>query len=113
MRAYELMIIFEGDLGDDAVKAMLDRVGQQVESLGGRVATTDVWGARRFAYEIDHKNEGIYVVLDIVTDESELGELDRLLRLADDVVRHKLIRLPIEEATRRGLLEQAAPAEAG
>jgi small subunit ribosomal protein S6 len=67
----------------------------------------DNWGRRRFAYPINHKNEGVYTVLEIVTPAVNLDEVDRYLRLADEVVRHKLIRLPDSEAARRGLLSEA------
>ena len=76
---------------------------------GGEIATTDRWGKRRFAYEINHKTEGFYVVFEIVAEPGALDDLERSLRLADDVVRHKLIRLPDREAARRGLLGEAAP----
>jgi small subunit ribosomal protein S6 len=92
MRAYEIMIIF------DSV----------IASGRGKVTTTDRWGRRRFAYEINHKHEGYYVVLEVATEASNLDELDRVLRLADQVVRHKILRLPDKEAERRGLLEQAS-----
>jgi small subunit ribosomal protein S6 len=106
------MVIFEPELEDDAVQAHLKTITGLIEAGGGTVATTDLWGLRRFAYEINHKREGIYVVLEIPTDASNLDDVDRLLRLADDVVRHKIIRLPDREATRRGLLGDAPPAEA-
>lgn len=112
-RAYELMIIFDGDLDDAVVQQQLAGVSRQVTDGGGRVATTDLWGKRRFAYEINHKWEGIYAVLEIVTEARDLHELERTLRLADEVVRHKVIRLPEHEAERRGLLGTATPAEAG
>jgi small subunit ribosomal protein S6 len=112
MRAYELMIIFDGDVEDEGVTEALARVTQQVEAGDGRIATTDMWGRRRFAYEINHKFEGIYVVLEIVTEARSLDDVERALRLADEVVRHKLIRLPDREAAQRGLLGSATPAEA-
>ena len=109
MRVYEMMIIFEGDTEDDAVNRILQQTGKLIEAASGRVAKTDRWGKRRFAYEIDHKWEGIYVVLEIVTEASNLDDVERMLRIADEVVRHKLIRLPDREAAKRGLLG-AAPA---
>jgi small subunit ribosomal protein S6 len=112
-RAYELMIIFDGDLDDAVVQQQLAGVSRQVSDGGGRVVTTDLWGRRRFAYQINHKWEGIYAVLEIVTEARDLHELERSLRLADEVVRHKVIRLPEREAERRGLLGAATPAEAG
>ncbi len=104
MRAYELMVIVDSDVDDAGVAAVLDRVTEQVEAAGGRVATRDLWGKRRYAYPINKKLEGIYAVLEIATPASNLDDTDRFLRLADDVVRHKIIRLPDHEATRRGLL---------
>ena len=60
------------------------------------------------------EDEGYYVVLEIVTEATDLHEVDRFLRLADETVRHKTFRLPDHEATRRGLLGDAAePAPAG
>ena len=118
MRAYEIMIILDGDLDEEAVAASLSKVTDNIESEGGRIASvldSEPWGRRRFAYRINHKWEGVYVVLDVVTDAGNLDSTDRILRLADrsEIVRHKIMRLPEAEATRRGLLGEATPAEAG
>jgi small subunit ribosomal protein S6 len=110
MRAYELMVILDGDLDDGAAQPMVDRVRQLVEEAGGELRTTDIWGRRRFAYEINHKWEGIYFVVELTHPGGGLPELERSLRLADEVVRHKLVRLPDDEAARRGLLGDAAAA---
>jgi len=110
IRTYELMIIFGGDVPDVDVQKHLASAGELAVAGGGKVATTDNWGKRRFAYEIDHKWEGTYVVLEIITEGTDLHEVERTLRLADDVVRHKVMRLPDSEAARRGLLADA-PAE--
>jgi small subunit ribosomal protein S6 len=107
-RAYELMIIFEGETDEADVNRLLAQTGQTVEAGGGRVAKTDRWGRRRFAYEINHKWEGIYVVLEIVTEASNLDELERQLRIADEVVRHKVMRLPDQEAAKRKLVGTTA-----
>ena len=118
MQVYELMIIFGGDLDEDAVAASLSKVTTNIESEGGRVATvldSEPWGRRRFAYRINHKWEGVYVVLEVVTEANDLATTDRNLRLADrsEVVRHKIIRLPDSEVDRRGLLGEGEPATAG
>jgi small subunit ribosomal protein S6 len=107
------MVIFDGDVEDTAVNAMLANVNKLVEAGGGEVKKTDRWGRRRFAYEINHKWEGIYVVLEISTEGRDLHEVERVLHLADEVVRHKVMRLPEKEAVRRGLLGDATPATAG
>jgi small subunit ribosomal protein S6 len=116
MRPYELMVILDAELDEAGVQGQLENVRRHVESRGGRIAKTDRWGRRRFAYEINHKSEGFYVVFELLV-EGGVDDLDRSLRLADEVVRHKFIRLPDREAARRGLVETApaaaetAPAE--
>ncbi len=112
-RVYELMIIIDRDVDDNDIAAVIQRVEGQITDEGGRIASTDNWGLRKFAYEINHKNEGTYVVWEIVTEAAGLAVTERQLRFADDIVRHKLFRLPEKEATRRGLLGEAAPVEAG
>lgn len=114
MRAYELMVIFDSGLEDLAVDDQVKSVTDAIGTRGATVASTDRWGRRRFAYEIDHKTEGYYVVWELTADGADLEGLERSLRLADEVVRHKLVRLPDHEAARRGLVgEQAEPANAG
>ena len=118
MQVYELMIIFGGDLDEDAIAASLSKVTDNIESEGGRVVTvldSEPWGRRRFAYRINLKWEGVYVVLEVVTEANDLATTDRNLRLADrsEVVRHKIIRLPDSEVDRRGLLGEGEPATAG
>jgi small subunit ribosomal protein S6 len=108
MRAYELMIMFDSDSDDASIQGMLGRVHELIQTGGGRVATLDRWGRRRLAYEINKKHEAYYVVLEVVTEASNLNEVERVLRIADGVVRHKLMRLPDREAARRGLFESQA-----
>lgn len=111
MRAYELMVIADGDLEENNVETVVRWTQEQITAKGGEVRKTDRWGKRRFAYEIDKKPEGYYFVIEFVGGD-DLAGLEHQFRLADDVVRHKLIRLPDDEAARRGLLGEA-PAEAG
>ncbi len=112
-RAYELMIIVDRDVPDADIPDVITRTEAMVTEEGGTIASTDNWGRRRFAYEINHKFEGTYVVWEVVTETAGLPSTERQLRLADDIVRHKLFRLPEKEAARRGLLGEATPVEAG
>ena len=114
MRAYELMVICDGDLDESTVAGVINRIHADVDQAAGRVVTTDKKGKLRFAYEINKKLEGFYVVLEVLAEPGALDRLENNLRLADEVVRHKLIRLPDAEADKRGLFsEQATPADAG
>jgi len=98
------MIIIDGDQEDTMVDEVVSAVDTWIQEQSGQVAKTDKWGKRRFAYEINHKNEGHYVVLEMTTGQVDMEPLERTLRLTDEVVRHKLIRLPDHEAQKRGLI---------
>ena len=113
LRAYELMIIIDSDVGTADVDSVIAQVADLVSDEGGTIVSTDNWGRRKFAYKINHKTEGTYVVWEIVTTNAGLPDTERRLRLADDIVRHKLFRLPDDEAERRGLFREAVPASAG
>ena len=107
MRAYELMVIIDAELDDEVIDATVKRIADLIGQRGATVRSENRWGRRRFAYEINHKHEGYYVVWEFVGG-SDLDQLERALRLADETVRHKVVRLPDHEAARRGLVEQAA-----
>jgi small subunit ribosomal protein S6 len=92
MRTYELMMITNGSLDDAAVSATVDRFMKLIADQGGRVERVDHWGKRQFAYEIQHMHEGYYTVVDLQIAPDGLVELERQLRLADEVVRHKVVR---------------------
>ena len=106
-RAYELMVIIDAELDDEVIDATVKRIAGLLDQRGATVKSEDRWGRRRFAYEINHKLEGYYVLFEFVGG-SDLDTLERALRLADETVRHKVVRLPDHEAARRGLVEQAA-----
>ena len=82
MRAYELMVIVDAEVDDPGVQAVIDQVKEQIALRSGDVKKVDLWGRRRFAYEIDHKHEGTYVVLEFVAPGTGLDDLERWHRLA-------------------------------
>ena len=91
-RRYELMLIVDPRLEEQAIQATVDRYLGVVTSRGGEVVKVDTWGRRKFAFEMKHLNEGFYVVADLDIDADTVNELDRQLRLADEMVRHKIVR---------------------
>ena len=104
MRAYELMVIVDGDVDDPKAQAWTKNVADAVKAAGGELhGKVDWWGKRQFAYPINKKPAGYYLVAELVAPPGALAEFERSLRLADDIVRHKLIRLPDAEAERRGM----------
>jgi small subunit ribosomal protein S6 len=104
MRAYELMVILDGSLEEPDAQAWVKSVTDSITAAGGSVhGKPDWWGKRRFAYQIDKKDEGYYMVLNVLAPGGALDQFERNLRIADEVVRHKLLRLPDAEAERRGM----------
>ena len=94
MRHYEVMVILDAGLEEDAIRATVDRATTSLTGNGAKVGKVDRWGKRRFAYEVRHRSEGYYVLIDTEAEPAAVAELDRMLGLADEVIRHKVIRLP-------------------
>src|SRR5262245_26088508 len=88
------MIIFDADLEEETIRAAVDRYVQLVGSKGAEPGPIDYWGKRRFAYELAHRWEGYYVVLQTKAEPPAMDELHRVLSLADEVLRHKILRIP-------------------
>jgi small subunit ribosomal protein S6 len=94
------MVIIDVGLEEDAIRATIDRVTNLITARGGSVGRVDRWGKRRFAYELHHRWEGYYVLVTASAEPAVMAELDRMLHLADEVIRHKVIRLPEGVAVR-------------
>lgn len=92
MRSYELMTIHRPELAEDEIRSLLSGVETFLVGQGATVTSTDLWGKRRFSYEIKHLNEGFYSVITFQGEPAAVDELDRMLSLADEVVRHKVVR---------------------
>ena len=107
-RAYELMVIIDGDVVEPKAQSFTKMVADEIGKADGVLhGKPDWWGKRAFAYPINKKEAGYYFVVECVATGGALDELERQLRLADEVVRHKLIRLPEAEAERRGMAVSA------
>lgn len=92
MRHYEVMIILDPDLEEKTIQPSLEAFLNVIRSDGGTVNNVDIWGRRRLAYEINHKGEGIYVVLDLTASPAAVAELDRQLNLNEAIMRTKVTR---------------------
>jgi len=120
MRPYEVMVIFDVDLEEGDIRQRVDRVHELLRARGGTPGSVSHWGRRTFAYEIKHRSEGYYVVLEATAEPAAMAEIDRYLALEDAVVRHKVMRQPDNVAGRaagRGHRREppprrASPAEA-
>ena len=94
MRPYEVMVIFDAELEEETIRSAVDRYTQLIQSKGAELGPVDYWGKRRFAYELKHRWEGYYVVFQAKAEPAAMDELHRNLSLADEVLRHKILRIP-------------------
>jgi small subunit ribosomal protein S6 len=92
MRDYELMLILDPTLDEEGTQAASDRVQAFISGRGGEVVSIDPMGRRRLAYPIKRHRDGIYSVARLRMDATVADELDRSLKLTDQVIRHLLIR---------------------
>ena len=90
MAKYEVMFIIDPILEDEKKNAVVERV-QEIINADGEVSSVDTWGMRKLAYPINKKNEGYYVVVEFKASADLPKELDRRLRISDDVMRHIII----------------------
>ena len=102
MRPYEVMIIFDPALEEPVIRDQVDRSTEVIRTNGGAPGRVDRWGKRRLAYEINHQREGYYVVVEATAEPGTMATLDRALHLADEVLRHKIVRVPDRVAGRAG-----------
>jgi small subunit ribosomal protein S6 len=94
MRHYEAVIIFDVAVEPQAMQAGLDKALGVINDNDGSAGDIDRWGRRPFAYEVKHKTEGYYLIVSFTGEPATVAELDRSLRIADEVLRHKIIRIP-------------------
>lgn len=90
MTKYEVMFIINPALEDEKKDATIETV-KGIIAADGSVTNVDVWGMRKLAYPIDKKNEGYYVVAEFEANPTLPKELDRRLRISDNVMRHIII----------------------
>jgi len=96
-RQYELVYILPPDSTEQQVAEMHEQVEQIVARLHGQIEKNENWGRRRLAYEIGHNKEGVYV-LDVINGSGDLmKELDRRLKVMDQVIRHMIVRVDEEK----------------
>ena len=87
MTNYEVLFIIDPTLEDEKKEATIEAV-KEIIAADGEVGNVDVWGMRKLAYPIQKKSEGYYVVIEFQGNPSLPKELDRRLKISDNVMRH-------------------------
>jgi small subunit ribosomal protein S6 len=91
MRKYEIMLILPAEADDKVVETVAGRISQVLAQRGGAISKVDKWGKRRLAYELNRQPEGYYLIVESEAEPESIKELDRVLALADDVIRFKVV----------------------
>jgi small subunit ribosomal protein S6 len=91
-RKYEAFYIVKPDLADGDVQKIADRYKTLVEDKGGKVEKAEKWDKRKLAYEINGFKEGNYILMHFEAPAEVPAELNRLLRISDDVIRHRIYK---------------------
>ncbi|MFZ5945007.1 MAG: 30S ribosomal protein S6 [Bacillota bacterium] len=94
MRPYELLYIVKPDVDEEKLEAVIGKYTALIEKEGGEIVKVDKWGRRKLAYEIDKKwREGIYILVHFNGEPAVASELDRVMKISDDIIRHLITRI--------------------
>ncbi len=91
-RDYELGFILNPEVSEEQTRTILERVEQVVTNHGGQVVRVNQWGRRRLGYPIQHHRDGFYVFVDMILTPDSVAELDRTLKVSEEVLRHLIKR---------------------
>ena len=83
---YEVVYILDPAMGEEAIAAVVERFKALIEK-NGTLAEVDEWGTRRLAYEINHINEGYYVLMTCEAKPELPAEIDRVMKITENVMR--------------------------
>lgn len=119
-RDYELGIVVNPDVGDEQARAIVERITNVIATHEGQVVRVNAVGRRRLAYPIDHHRDGLYFYFDLMLGPTSVVEIERSLRVNEDIIRHLiLVRDPRVVAQQRAREAEAqlraaeSPAESG
>ena len=91
-RDYELGFILNPEVSEEQTRAILDRVQTIVANYGGQIVKVNQWGRRRLAYPIQRHRDGFYIFIDMILTPETVSELDRTLKVSEEVLRHLIKR---------------------
>lgn len=92
MNKYELLVILSAEADDATKDALVSKIQTMIETKGGKVESVDKWGVRKYAYPINYKKEGYYVLFNIEVPANVPGEVEKVLNITDNVVRLMFVR---------------------
>ncbi len=91
--AYEFTYIINAVLGEEQIKAVVERINKLIKENGGEVKEVDEWGSRRLAYPINKKRNGYYVNIYLDLPGEVIVKIERALEIDDDILRYMTLRM--------------------
>ncbi len=92
MSKYELAVVVNAQIDDEARTAVIDNCKALVEKFGGTITGVDDWGKKRLAYEIQKMNEGYYTFIHFDAEGSAIAEIEQRMRIMDNVIRYLCVK---------------------
>ena len=92
MNKYELLYIIASDVPEDKREELINKFSAYVESKGGVVDGIDKWGMKKLAYQINFKNEGYYVLMNLTFSAEEVDAMAKLMNITEGVIRQMFVR---------------------
>lgn len=93
MRYYEVMLIFNPLLDSEIIDQQINRFKETVETLGASFDKNEKWGLKKLAHRIQRHNEGYYAIIYFYGNKESAIELDRVIGITDEVMRHMIVRM--------------------
>ena len=92
MAKYELAVVVNAKIEDDARLATIEKVQRYVTRFGGTITNVDEWGKRKLAYEIQKMREGYYYFISFEAEATAPAEIENRVRIMDNVIRFLCVR---------------------
>ena len=92
MNKYELVLVVNAKIEDDARAAVVEKAKAYVERFGGKITEVEDWGKKRLAYEIQHMKEGFYYFIQFEAAAEAPAEIERRVRIMENVLRYLVVR---------------------
>lgn len=96
MKKYEVMFIVNV-ANEEVIQSAVKLIQDTIVRIGGTVSKVDEWGKRHLAYEVKHQSEGYYVVVDFEAEPSQIAELDRIIKIHEEIIRHIIVNRMTEK----------------
>lgn len=119
MRKYETLMVLHPELPEAQVRETIDRAKRLIEGMGGQVRQMQEWGMRDLAYPIGKNSRGYYVLAEYSAQPAVVQELERTMKIADEVLRYISVAAPASrpetpaaEASAKPAVQDQGPAAA-